>query len=162
MVRAPSPVSGSAVGSAAVAAFTSRAEEWERPAVCLRSAHGLRSRCARLCHTRAGGAGGELRASGWRTNTRLKLDTGVSSPGCGLYSQPLRPQQPWVPGPSERWCCGQKVGSAGRPVPKPAQDAQAAGRAAAGPAGPVLRPLGAAWWPLELLVCFSQEVSPQC
>ena len=108
------------------------------------------------------GAGGELRVSGWRMNTRLKLDMVVSSHGCGLHSWPPCPQQPWVPGPSERWCCGGKVGSAGHLVPKPAQDAQAAGRAAAGPAGPVLCPLGAPWWTLELLVCFSREVSPQC
>lgn len=105
--------------------------------------------------------GDELRVSGWEMNMRLKLDMVVSSRGCGLHSQPPHPQQPCVPGPSERWCCGEKVGSAGRLVPKPVQDAHAAGRAAAGPAGPALRLWGPCWLP-ELLFCFSQEVSPRC
>lgn len=96
--------------------------------------------------------GDELQASGWGMNVRLELDMAlvVSCRRCGLRSRPPRPQQPWVPGPSECWCCGEKVGAPGCLVPKPVQEVPAAGLAAAAPAGPELRLVGASWWPLEL------------
>ena len=84
-------------------------------------------------------------------NIRLKLDMAlvVSSRGCGLRSRPPHPQRPWVPGPSECWCCGGRW--AHLDEPKPVQEVHAAGLAAAAPTGPVLHLLGAPWWPLELL-----------
>lgn len=76
-----------------------------------------RKRGPRFTSVQAVGYGGqeetgdELRASGW--GMKLDMVLVVSSRGCGLRSRPPRPQRPWVPSPSECWCCGEKVGSPG-------------------------------------------------
>lgn len=91
----------------------------------------------------------------------LKLDMVVSSQGCG---SPLRshhtPSSPVCPAPLNAGAAGEKVGSAGRLIPKPVQDAHAAGRAAAGPAT-CAAPFGArpCWLP-ELLFVSPRRFHP--